>query len=148
PYQAFPAADGPLMVAVGTDGQFQALCRALGREELAGDPRFATNPDRVRNRELLVELLTEVFRARPRAEWTALLKEAGIPAGPVNTLGELFADPGLVGRLLVEVEHPTVGRYRTVACPLPGAWAPSELPPPRLGEHTAAVLERLGIRRG
>jgi len=148
PYQAFPTADGPLMVAVGTDGQFRALCRALGREELASDPRFATNPDRVRNRDELVALLEELFRARPRAEWVRVLKEAGVPAGPVNTLGELFRDPGLVGRILVEVEHPTVGKYRTVACPLPQAWPPSLLPPPRLGEHTDAVLTRLGIRRG
>jgi formyl-CoA transferase/CoA:oxalate CoA-transferase len=146
PYQAFPTADGLLMVAVGTDAQCRALASALGRPDLASDPRFATNPDRVRNRDVLVGLLTEVFRSRPRAEWTAILKEAGVPAGPVNTLGELFGDPGLVGRLLVEVDHPTVGRYTSVGCPLSAAWPPSPLPPPRLGEHTADVLRRLGIR--
>ncbi len=148
PYQAFPTADGLLMVAVGTDAQYRALCGALGRPDLATDPRFATNPDRVKHRETLIELLSEVFRARPRAEWTACLKEVGIPAGPVNTLGELFGDEGLVGRLLVEVDHPTVGRYTSVGCPMSAAWPPSPLPPPRLGEHTAAFLERLGISRG
>ncbi len=148
PYQAFPASDGLLMVAVGTDAQYRALCAALGQPELGTDPRFAANPDRVRNRDELVAILSGIFSTRPRAEWVRILKEAGVPAGPVNTLGELFGDEGLVGRVLVEVDHPTVGRYRTVACPLPQAWPPSPLPPPRLGEHTEAVLERLGIRRG
>ncbi|QAA76470.1 MAG: hypothetical protein BIP78_0704 [Candidatus Bipolaricaulis sibiricus] len=145
PYQAFPTADGLLMVAVGTDAQFRALCEAVGRPNLASDPRFATNPDRVKHREALIAILTEVFGARPRAEWTARLKEAGIPAGPVNTLRELFGDRGLVGRLLVEVEHPTAGKYTSVGCPVSGAWPPSPLPPPRLGEHTDEVLRRLGI---
>lgn len=145
PYQAFPTTDGLLMVAVGTDAQYRALCSAVGRPDLASDARFTANPDRVKNREVLVESLTEVFLTRPRAEWTALLKEAGVPAGPVNTLGELFGDPGLVGRLLVEVQHPTVGRYTSVGCPMSAAWPPSPLPPPRLGEHTDEVLRRLGI---
>lgn len=148
PYQAFPASDGLLMVAVGTDAQYRALCGALGRPDLATDPRFAANPDRVRHRDELVPILTEIFSTRPRGEWAQILKETGVPAGPVNTLGELFGDEGLVGRVLVDVDHPTVGRYRTVACPLPQAWPPSLLPPPRLGEHTEAVLARLGIRRG
>lgn len=146
PYQAFPTADGLLMVAVGTDAQYRALCAAVGRPDLASDPRFAANPDRVKNRETLVGLLTEVFQARPRAEWTAALKEAGVPAGPVNTLGELFGDPGLVGRLRVQVDHPTVGRYTSVGCPMSAAWPPNPLPPPRLGEHTDEVLRRLEIR--
>lgn len=146
PYQAFPTADGLLMVAVGTDAQYRALCQAVGRPDLASDPRFAANPDRVKNREVLVGSLSEAFQPRSRAEWTALLKEAGVPAGPVNTLGELFGDPGLVGRLLVEVDHPTVGRYTSVGCPMSAAWPPSPLPPPRLGEHTDEVLRRLGIR--
>jgi len=145
PYQAFPTADGLLMVAVGTDAQYRALCQAVGRPDLTSDPRFATNPERVRNREALVEILTEVFQTRSRAEWTTALKEAGVPAGPVNTLGELFGDPGLVGRLLVEVEHPTVGQYASVGCPMSAAWPPSQLPPPRLGEHTDEVLRRLGF---
>lgn len=143
PYQAFPAADGLFMVAVGTDRQFRALCEAIGRPELAGDPRFSTNPARVENREELVEMLSGIFRARPRREWIALLKSAGIPAGPVNSLEELFGDPGIVGDLVIEVVHPTVGRYRTVACPLPQACPPNTLPPPRLGEHTEEVFREL-----
>jgi crotonobetainyl-CoA:carnitine CoA-transferase CaiB-like acyl-CoA transferase len=146
PYQAFPAADGLIMVAVGTDPQFRSLCQVLGKPELAEDPRFSTNPGRVQNRELLVAILTEVFLTRSRDEWVRELKRAGVPAGPVNTLADLFGDPGLVGRILLEVEHPTVGRYPTLACPISLAWPPSTLPPPRLGEHTQEVLEKLGIK--
>ncbi|MBC7098440.1 CoA transferase [Candidatus Bipolaricaulota bacterium] len=146
PYQAFPARDGLLMVAVGTDDQFQALCRALGRPELAGDPRFSTNPARVVHREELVGLLGEVFRCTGRREWVERLLAAGVPAGPVNSFSELFGDPGLVGGLLFEVEHPTAGRYTTVRCPLPQADPPSTLPPPRLGEHTQEIWERLKDR--
>lgn len=143
PYQAFPAADGLLMVAVGTDAQFRGLCEAVGRPELASDPRFSTNPARVRHREALVGLLEAEFRRRPRAEWLERLSAREVPAGPVNSLADLFGDPGLVGSLLVEVEHPRVGRYRSVRCPLPQAIPPSPLPPPRLGEHTDQVLARL-----
>jgi len=146
PYQAFPTADGLIMVAVGTDQQFRSLCQVLGKPGLAEDPRFATNPSRVQNRELLVAILTEVFLKRPRDEWVRELKKAGVPAGPVNTLADLFGDPGLVGRILLEMEHPGVGRYQTLACPISLAWPPSPLPPPRLGEHTAEILERLGIK--
>ncbi|MCS7216999.1 MAG: CoA transferase [Candidatus Bipolaricaulota bacterium] len=145
PYQAFPAADGLLMVAVGTDAQFRALCAVLGRPELADDPRFATNPARVQNRELLLPLLEEILLQRPRAFWIQELKRAGVPAGPVNSLSDLFGDPGLVGRILLEVEHPSVGRYPTLVCPVSLAWPGSPLPPPRLGEHTELVLRRLGL---
>lgn len=145
PYQAFPSADGLLMIAVGTDAQFRALCEVLGRPELAQDPRFSTNPARVQNREILLPILTEILRQKPRAHWITELKRAGVPAGPVNSLSDLFGDTGLVGRILTEVEHPAVGRYQTLVCPVSLAWPGSALPPPRLGEHTALVLQRLGM---
>jgi len=143
PYQAFPTQDGLLMVAVGTDGQFRALCDVLERPELACDPRFSTNPARVTHREELVAILEGEFRKATRGEWMARLLSAGVPAGPVNSLSELFGDPGLVGPLLVEVDHPSAGRYLSVRCPLPQAMPPSHLPPPRLGEHTSEVISRL-----
>lgn len=145
PYQAFPSADGLLMVAVGTDPQFRALCEVLGRPELADDPRFSTNPARVQNREILLPILAELLRQRPRAHWIARLREAGVPAGPVSSLSDLFGDAGLVGRVLIEVEHAAVGRYQTLVCPSSLAWPGNPLPPPRLGEHTEEVLARLGI---
>jgi len=136
PYQAFPSADGLLMIAVGTDQQFRALCQVLGRPELSEDPRFSTNPARVQNRDVLLPILTEILRQKPRSYWIAELKKAGVPAGPVNSLSDLFGDAGLVGRILMEVEHPAVGRYQTLACPISLAWPGNPLPPPRLGEHT------------
>ncbi len=140
PYQAFPTTDGLLMLAVATDAQFARLCETLGRPDLARDHRFADNPSRVAHRDALVTLLSQEFSTRTRAECVAALKAAAIPAGPVNTLQELFGDTGLTGRLLVEVDHPTAGRYLSVGCPLPQAWPPSSIPPPRLGEHTEQVL--------
>lgn len=145
PYQAFPSADGLLMIAVGTDQQFRALCQVLGRPELSEDPRFSTNPARVQNRDVLLPILTEILRQKPRSYWIAELKKAGVPAGPVNSLSDLFGDAGLVGRILMEVEHPAVGRYQTLACPVSLAWPGNPLPPPRLGEHTTLVLKKLGI---
>ncbi|MFO8033599.1 MAG: CoA transferase [Candidatus Bipolaricaulota bacterium] len=142
PYQVFPTADGLLMVAVGTDAQFARLCEILGRAELAEDSRFSTNAGRVAHREALVTLLSEEFTKRTRRQWIAGLKAARVPAGPVNTLAELFGDPGLTGRLLVEVDHPTAGRYQSVGCPLPQAWPPSPIPPPRLGEYNQHLLSQ------
>ncbi len=140
PYQAFPARDGLLMIAVGSDEQFARLCAAIGHEDLAHDQRFSTNPARLAQRELLVTRLSEVFGQHDRAHWLALLAEARVPAGPVNGLQELFGDPTLTGRLLVTVDHPTAGRYKSIACPLPQAWPASCVPPPLLGEHNGAVF--------
>lgn len=147
PYQAFPSADGLFMIAVGTDAQFRALCQVLGQPELAEDPRFSTNPSRVQNRELLVSLLSGILREKPRAYWISALKKAGVPAGPVNSLSDLFGDTGFVGRILVEVEHPALGRYKSLACPVSLAWPPNPLPPPRLGEHNSLILPKFSATR-
>ncbi|MGC9529091.1 MAG: CaiB/BaiF CoA transferase family protein [Candidatus Bipolaricaulaceae bacterium] len=144
PYQAFPSQDGLLMVAVGTDAQFRRLCQAVGLPRLASDPRFATNPARVAHREELVAALSEVLRARPRAHWLQDLLAAGVPCSPVNTLGEVFGDPGVMGRVICHVDHPTAGRYPTLACPLPQGHPPSLRPPPELGQHNQEVLGRAG----
>ncbi len=143
PYQAFPARDGMLMVAVGTDSQFRKLCSLLGRPELARDERFATNPDRVAHREELIGILTQIFRSRRRDDWLKEFQTAGIPAGPVNSFSDLFGDAGLTDGLVFWVEHPEVGRYRSIRCPLPQADPPSSLPPPRLGEHNRLIRDRL-----
>ena len=91
PYETLATADRPLVVAVGNDGQFARLCRALGRDELAADPRFATNAGRVTNRDELAALLEEALAARGAADWVAALAEAGVPCGLVNDVGEAFA---------------------------------------------------------
>jgi len=154
PYQAFEAADGALMINVGNDAQFRRLCGALGLEALAGDARFVTNADRVQAREQLVPLLAEVLATRPRDSWLTALREAGVPATPVATLPEALADAQTVARgLIVAGEHSGAGPVRMVGSPLwharrPGGarlpLAPAEgraAAPPRLGEHSRAVLQ-------
>jgi crotonobetainyl-CoA:carnitine CoA-transferase CaiB-like acyl-CoA transferase len=141
PYQDFPAADRPFIVGVGNERQFRRLCEVVGRLELASDPRFATNPDRVRNRDELVALLAEAFRARPAEEWIRRLEERGIPCSPIRTLEEVFASTE--GRAAVEeVADAVRGPLRLTASPILFSETPggTRLPPPHLGEHTEAIL--------
>ena len=151
PYQGFSTADDPIIVAVGNDGQFRRLCRLLGRSELAGDPRFSTNSERVRHRETLLPLLAECFRRRGAREWLELLAESGIPAGPINSIDRVFADPQVRHRQMeLDLPHPLAGRVPLVACPLrfDGRRPVSTRPPPLLGEHTGELLqELLGLER-
>lgn len=98
PYQAFEVADGEIIVAVGNDRQFERLCGILGMPELARDERFATNPARVSNREVLLPLLADAMTSREREEFAAALEQAGIPAGPINQVDQVFADPQVEAR--------------------------------------------------
>ncbi len=150
PYQTFAAADRPFVLAVGNDAQWRRFCAVVGREAWAEDVRFATNPARVENREMLVPLLREVLLGRPAAEWLGLLEEAGVPCGPVQTVGEALADPAFVERGGVwEMEGAGFGRVPSVGSPLRLSRTPAGLrrPPPALGEHTAEV-ERDGWGAG
>ncbi|MDW8480223.1 MAG: CaiB/BaiF CoA-transferase family protein [Xanthomonadales bacterium] len=147
PYQAFACADGHLMLAVGNDAQFARFAAVAGHPEWATDPRFATNPARVAHREPLVAAIAEVLRARPRAAWLAELERAEVPAAPIQDLAEVFADPQVRARAMtLELEHP-LGPLRLVRQPVlfDGEAPTSARPPPRLGEHTAAVLGELGL---
>lgn len=146
PYQDFPTADGYMILAVGNDGQFSRLCETAGCAELAKDPRFATNKARVENRAVLIPLLKQKTVLRPTSEWITLLETAGVPCGPINSLADVFADPQVVARgLQVEMPHPQAGKVSLVASPIRLSETPVEYrnPPPALGEHTAAVLQRL-----
>lgn len=148
PYQSFMAADRPFVVAVGNDAQWRRLCAAAGADELAADPRFATNPQRVEQRETLVPLLAVHFRGRPAAEWLVRLERAGVPCAPVQGVGEALYDPALAAnRDAWTLEGATYGRVPTVPSPLHLARTPTSLrhPAPALGEHTAQV-ERDGWR--
>jgi crotonobetainyl-CoA:carnitine CoA-transferase CaiB-like acyl-CoA transferase len=141
PYQAFAASDGDLTLAVGNDGQFGRLCRVLGLEGLAADPRFATNEARVSNREELVALLTSAFALDSRDTWLARLRAAGVPAAPVNTLPEALADEQAVARGMVgELRHPTAGPLPSVLSPFGHSAAGGRRPPPLLGQHNLDVL--------
>jgi len=144
PYQAFEAADGWFILAVGNDAQYARMCQAIGREDLSRDPRFRSNADRVKNRDALIPILAGIFKQRPRDAWIELFKAAGVPATPVNDIGEAFADPQAKARGAIwELDHPTIGPLKTVASVFqhfsrtPAAPAG---PPPLLGEHTAEVL--------
>src|ERR671933_761611 len=120
PYDLIPTADRPIYLPAGNDGQVRRLGEIIGRPDLADDPRFRTNQDRVAHRAELLAILSAAFRTRPAAEWCRLLWDAAVPAGPVNTVDEVFADPQVQARgVLQEVPHPGVptGVFRSVAPP-------------------------------
>jgi formyl-CoA transferase len=146
PYQVFAASDGHVIVAVGNDSQYVKFCAVAGCPELASDPRFARNADRVRNRAVLVPLLEDIVRRRPMAFWAQELEAAGVPCGPINSIAQALADPQIVARgLQVERPHPLAGQVPLVASPIvmAGERAASDQPPPLLGEHTDDVLATL-----
>ncbi|MER0479637.1 CoA transferase [Streptomyces sp. Edi2] len=148
PYQAFPTADGHLMVAAGNDGLWRRFATAIGCSGLADDPRFATNPDRVRHRGELLPLIERALRARGAQEWAEILTEAKVPVGPINTVDQALRHPQVLARgMVAEVEHPDAGTLRTVASPLKLSGSPATVrtPPPRHGEHTAQILTALGV---
>jgi len=143
PYQVFEAADGPFILAVGNDSQFAKFCELAGAPELAADPRYASNAGRVRHRAALVPRLAALIRPRLRAEWLASLESAGVPCGPINDLAQVFADPQVQARGMVEsMKHPLTDALRLVASPLKLSATPvrSRRPPPLLGQHDAEVL--------
>jgi formyl-CoA transferase/CoA:oxalate CoA-transferase len=147
PYQVLPTRDGELMVAGGNDRLYAALCSALGVDELATDSRFRTNPDRVRNREVLVELLSERLRERSTAEWLPLLAEVGVPAAPVADVADVVASEQTRAlQMLQALPHPLIPDLRLTALPLSfdGGRPAHVSPPPLVGEHTAEVLGELG----
>ena len=137
PYQAFRTQNGYVVVSCGNDRLYQALCQLLGREDLAKDPSFATNPQRVRNREQLVPALQEEFLLRSTEEWLPKLRAAGIPCGPINTVSQVFHDPHIQAREYVwECEHPTAGSIKLSGSPIHLSETPTRLykAPPLLGE--------------
>ncbi|MEX0832850.1 MAG: CoA transferase [Actinomycetota bacterium] len=136
PYQVFHASDRQFVLAAGNDRFFERTCEVIGRPELAADPGFATNGDRVKNRDTLIPILKEVFATKPRDEWLRLLEKDGVPCAPVRTLDEVFASPE-GARLIQEVDDPVRGLLKLVASPikLSGKSLGIRLPPPRLGEH-------------
>jgi formyl-CoA transferase len=146
PYQVFAAADGYVVIAVGNDAQYERFCELAGRADLAADPRFARNADRVRNREILIPLLEEIVRTRPMSHWTEKLEDAGVPCGPINDIAHALADPQVVHRHMgIRLPHGLAGEVPLVASPIKMSATPPvyERAPPRLGEHTDDVLQAL-----
>lgn len=146
PYQVFKCSQGDIILAVGNDAQYERMCGVVGKPEWASDKRFCTGEARLRHRDALIPLLTDMFATRTMAEWVDLLNAANVPCGPINTLQEVFADEQVRHRKLkVEVQHGAGVTTSLVASPLRLADSPVtyDVPPPRLGEHTDAVMSRL-----
>ena len=141
PYQVFHTRDGDLMIAAGNDGLFARLCETLGVPELATDPRFATNPDRVARRAELAELIQSRIGDEPLSEVLSRLERAGVPAAPVNDVGQVARHEQTAALGLIQsMPEPTV----TLPLSIDGERVLHRLQPPRLGEHTDEVLRDLG----
>ncbi len=145
PYDVYPVADGSVIVAAGNDGQFGKLVAVLGAPELAADPRYLSNRDRVRNRAALTAALGALSGRWRRDDLLARLETAGVPAGPINTVAQVFADPQVVARgLRLDLRNPAAERGTTPGVRsglvVDGRPAASARPAPGLGEHTAEVL--------
>lgn len=149
PYQVFevaPDAAGQpqhIILAVGNDSQFAKFCEVAGQPGLARDPRFALNQNRVRHRDVLVPMLEQMMRQRGKADWLAALEAAKVPCGPINNLAEVFEDPQVQHRGMVQRwSHPMADNVDLVSSPIKLSLTPvrSDLPPPTLGQHTEEVL--------
>jgi succinate--hydroxymethylglutarate CoA-transferase len=148
PYRTYLATDGNLAIAVGNDSQFTTFASALGHPEWAADPRFATNPERVRHREEIDDEVATVIATRSRRDWIEVLDEAGIPAGPISTVSEALASPQAIAReMVVSMDHPLAGQIRTLGLPLRFSDTKASIRrlPPELGADTNEVLIELGL---
>ncbi|HEV7662592.1 MAG TPA: CoA transferase [Chloroflexota bacterium] len=149
PYDLIPTADRPIFLPSGNDGQMRRLAVVIGRPELAADPRFRTNQDRVAHRRELLDVLEAEFRKWPAMDLCRRLWDAGVPAGPVNAVDEVFADPQVLHReMLLEIPHPGLssGKVRLAGFPITFSETnpTARRHPPRLGEHTGEILTELG----
>jgi crotonobetainyl-CoA:carnitine CoA-transferase CaiB-like acyl-CoA transferase len=143
PYQVFPTRDGSVILACGNDNLFAKFCAAAGCGHLVTDERFARNAGRVQNRAILVPLLNEVFAQKTTKEWVALLEEAGVPNGPINSIAEAFEEEQVKARgVRFDLPHTKGGTVPMISSPMKFSATPlkQDTPPPTLGQHTEAVL--------
>ena len=148
PYQAMESADGYFNIGVANQANYERLCAALERPDLLSDPRFTANPDRVRNYEALAEEIQRTTRTRTSAEWLAVFESAGVPAGPIYGMDEVFANEHVMARgMTVPLEHPVAGVINNLGIPVKMSATPGQLrmPAPTLGQHTEDVLRRFGV---
>jgi crotonobetainyl-CoA:carnitine CoA-transferase CaiB-like acyl-CoA transferase len=148
PYQALRTRDGHITVGGNNQRLWASLCKAIGREELAEAPRFATNDGRMEHRSELVAELESALRERDTDEWVETLLEAGVPAGPIHDYRQVLEDPHTRARdMVAEVEHPAEGRVQTLGIPVKLSETPGQVrrPAPLLGEHTEEVLREAGV---
>lgn len=148
PYQAFDASDRPVLIGIASDNLWRRFAAGIGRPELAEDPRFRTNADRVAHMSETVALMQEIVGTRTADDWVAYCNEIGIPCSAINTMADMLAHPHTKARgIVVEYEHPTLGPMKTLGQPIQFDGAPRVVraPPPRLGEHSAEVLAAFGF---
>jgi crotonobetainyl-CoA:carnitine CoA-transferase CaiB-like acyl-CoA transferase len=148
PQDVFACRDGSVAIAVGNDGQFAKFCEVLGLNEASRDERFAKNAARVRNSAVLRPLIDARLREQNRQHWVAALDAAGVPASPINSIPEVFADPQVKSRrMITEIPHPLAGTVPQVGSPMRfgEAAVQPQRPPPLLGEHNVEVFHELGI---
>ena len=148
PYQTFKASDGWIIVATGNDNQFRHFVEAGGQACLADDPRFASNPERVTHREVLVPLLQSMVAQKTKQEWISLLEAAGVPCGPINNFQEVFENEQVQARgLKMTLAHPLAGSVPLVRSPIRLSKTPvvEKSAPPLLGQHTREILHDLGM---
>jgi len=147
PYQMFPTKDGRVMLGAANDGLFKKFCDVADRKDLAEDPHYTTNVDRVAHRNELISDLEQFFKTKTTAEWVELLEGAGIPNSPVSNIEDIVNDPQVSHReMIADVAHPTIKDLKLPACPIKLSDGPSSIRrhPPRRGEHTEEILLELG----
>jgi len=148
PYQAFEASDGWINIGGANQSNWERICQVLGHPEWRTDPRFATNSDRMLHLNELVSLMNAVLRTRTRAQWQAEMDAAGVPAGPVHTIGEALSHPQTLARgMVVTLEHPQAGTVRGIGCPIHFSHTPTDTgqAAPLLGQHTRELLQEHGL---
>jgi len=148
PYQALRAADGYLALGAANQRTWEQLCDAIGRKDLLADPRFATNADRTKHQRELAEILEAVFATRSIGAWLTVLEQAGVPAGPVYNMEQVYRDPQVQEReMVVDVEHAIAGMTKAIGIPVKLSATPGKIrrPAPALGQHTDEILGELGL---
>jgi formyl-CoA transferase len=148
PYQAFEATDGPIMIGVANDNLWRKFCGVAGLEDIADDPRFRTNADRVKNRADTLGRVQAVLSTRPAAAWNDALAAVGVPCSPINSLAQLANHPHTAASgVIVEYDHVSAGRLKGVGHPvlINGVERTAGAPPPALAQHTDEVLAELGL---
>lgn len=147
PYQAFPTQDGHIIVGGANEKNWERIAQVLGRPEWLTDPRYRLNSDRMRHRDTLLPAMAEILRTKPSAEWLAAFDAAGVPAGPVHSIGEALSHPQTLAReMVVEQQHPEAGPVKSIGLPIKLSETPARYvrPSPRLGEDTRALLAECG----
>ncbi len=148
PYQDFEASDGFINIAAGNDNLWKKMCKVTGLADIADDPKFATNPKRVENRDEVEKIVSDKIKTKTMAEWLDILNKAGVPCGPIYTVDQIFKDPQVLARdMLVELDHPKCGKIQVTGSPIKLSETPAEITthPPMLGEHNSSILQELGF---